>query len=1160
MDQDADLAVELLAPPSGRAGGPSTQPGSPRDVVTAAEEAAAAGMLTADDVKEGFRSIDRLVEAAGAADCRSAGQRLLAAARTAGLVGRGVLLTAANLHAGLGDAELAAGLVVEAHAFDPAGFTESHPRAAWRQIRRHGPGSARTFVHALQDAGVPVPHEMDPDSFLTGMQRARSSGELSSAIDELEEAGGFPDVVAAGRAFTVLRTARGRTAGHVLRLLDVATTSSTVTPRLVNDALIVLAELGAAEESRLVLAGAEAAGLTPTADHRLSLVTALANALRFDEALEAYERYLDDGLPASARARRVHVQALALSDRTAELAAALLDWASAIRAGTVTDPPANGLSTALSALVRDDITVVIDVVEGSAGAFTYNGTHRKLISGNAERTRSVLTFGQALAALAAAGLPPTSVELGKLSALAAGAADEDVVAAFGQVARTSADALARLAPELALAQIATGDLAAAEATAVASLDPIVIEAVVAAHLDTGDIGGALRVCELYEPEPPETARPRPPMPYPPALVTRVVRALATRRGTEHAEEWLRRYAQAGWPMEAWEALAWAYRRDKGNSAAIERLMARMRRVGNRPSGDVWAHWLYALPRHKRASRVAQAQEAMRVDEAAVTPSFFTAAIVGALQPEKVSADSVGSDAEAAAWRNAQRAMAAGEQMLITAVTSLTGRQEAKRSPGSWFTPGQLLEIARAYPLARRPYAQVDTAVEVRVASETEPEEQFTAFLGALAAAHARALLPEGVRRLRTAADQLGLGGRPELVAASFDALAGEPGAVPEAVAVELSRGALAAPMVAEAAGRALATAGSTAAVLQALEGTETAQLDDDTAEVLLSAAVLALAEAAQPDPAQELGRVAETRGLALSPAALGALLTSQRPEGPEAAEHGPVWTTSQLAAYNSLLEHEFANHLRASGESVELLGDVVASLRSRLPREAVALITREFDALDGVLGALRRTRALQRRSLEKIAAAADLERVSAGVVPVLSTIEAVVEQLRDEAAAANSTLRVLDSEAFEGMAVRGHATLLQFALHNLMTNALKAHTRRRDSEHRYVDLLATFAESDREDLADAPYGWVVLSVRDHGDGVPENLPGNVANWSIPGQPGQGAGIGLRVTENMLRQSGGQLWIDTSVAEGSRFCFRLPSAARRDARATRQHTRDGEAHV
>ncbi|MGY1787412.1 ATP-binding protein [Geodermatophilus sp. SYSU D00698] len=1128
----------------------------PEDVALQAEAEAAAGALTADGAKELLRALDRMTRQAEPGDCRAAAQRVVDAARSAGVGGRGILVLQANLLARLGDAEGAADLVVTAHAEHPDGFKDTHPVLAWKLLRRHGSRAAAAYVDRLQAAGVPMAHQLDPSALLESLQEARTATDLDAAVDGLERAGGFPDVVAAGRALGILRTAHGRRPEHVLRLVDLAIASSAVTPRVVNDALIVLSELGAADESRTVLARAEAAGVPLVADHRLLFVTALANAMRFDDALAAYQAYLDDGFPANARARRVHVAALALTDRTAELSAALLDWARAVRAGEVTDPPANVLATALTALARDDITLLLEVFRGGAGAFTFNGTHRRILAGHAQRTLSVPTYAEALAAAADAGVPPTAHELDALVEMAVGGDPEEVVEALRQVVRAAGDALPRLALPLVRAHIATGDLVAAEATAGECPAPAIVEALVAAHLDAGDLDGALRGCELFEhgagTEPAETAHPR--MPYPPALVTRVVRGLAVRRGTDAAERWLRRHSPATWPVEAWEALARAHRRDKGNSRAIEQLMGEMREAGGGCSGGVWAEWLYAVPRHKRAARLVYARAAMRADKVVPTPSFHTAAIVGALQPDKVPADRVGTDAEAAAWENAQRAVGAGERLLVKAVESLTPRAGARAAQDGWFTAAQLLEIARAYPLARRPYAQLDSVVEVRVAAETEPDEQFAAFLGAVAAAHARALLPEGVKRLRTAAVKRGLGRPPELTAALFDALAGRPESVPEVAAAEAARGALAAPVVAEAAGRALAATGSVEAVLGVLDGTDDAALDEEPAEALLSAATLALAEAGQSESAQELGRAAESRGLSLSPAAQASLLTTQRPEAPAAAEQGPVWTTAQLAAYNSLLEHELANHLRGSRASTELLRAVTRNLRRRLPDEVATDFERDLAALDDVVASLRRSQNLQQRSIAKIAAAADLERRSAGAVPVLATVESVVEQLESEAVAAHTEVRLLDREGCGGMAVRGHATLLQFALHNLVSNAIKAHTRRKGDERRVVEILATFGESTREDLAVAPYGWVVLSVRDHGDGVPEDLPDNVANWSIPGQPGQGAGIGLRVTENMVRQSGGQLWIDTSVAEGSRFCFRLPSAARRNARAAHRGAR------
>jgi signal transduction histidine kinase len=700
-----------------------------------------------------------------------------------------------------------------------------------------------------------------------------------------------------------------------------------------------------------------------------------------------------------------------------------------------------------------------------------------------------------------------------------------------------------------------GDLAAAEATAETTRNRAVIEGVTSANLATGDIDGALRVILLFEREAPGGGSPSQRMPMPPTLVGRVVRALAARRSPEEAEDWLARYPEEAWPLEAWEALASVYRKGKGNVSAIETVMRRMRAAGHRPTGDVWAQWLYAFPRGKRAVRVARALATMRADERTPTPSFFTAAIVGALQPAKVTVPP-GGDVEAIAWQNAQVAMNAGEELLVKAATQLARSGGPSGEPEGWFSAGQLLEIARAYPLGRRPYAQVDTAVEVRVAEETEPAEQFAAFLGAVAAAHARALLPEGVRRLRRVAARVDLDDRPELAAALLDSLADAPEKIRPAVMHEIASGHLAATVVADAAGRALARAGAAEVVAQVLDRARPT-LPEDQAERVLSAAVLAYEDAGQIEAARQVGVIAEQRSLSLSPAAQGALLTTHRPADPVQQEQGPVWTTAQLAAYNGLLQHEFANQLQTSRTRTLLMGSALRNLRAKLPAEVAAETKKYLDALDGVEEALRLNQDAQQRTIDKIAAAAQQERTAAGAVPVLEAMDSVAAQLAEEAEAAATDITVLDRDDAARAMVRGHATLVHFALHNLVSNAIKAHKRCNDGLRRQIELLVRFDESDREDLAVAPYGWVIVSVRDHGDGVPDDLPDNVANWSMPGQPGQGAGIGLSRTENMLRGSGGQLWIDTSVTGGSRFCFRLPSAARRQARGVPNTPREDQ---
>ncbi|MGY2126968.1 ATP-binding protein [Blastococcus sp. SYSU DS0617] len=1114
-----------------------------------------AGTLGHDDLKEHFRSLDALALAGAAqGDCIAALDAMIDAARKADRLGRGLLVIGANVRAVFGDVDGAVRLMVTARQLRPEGFTGSHPQAAIRRLTTFGTDVVSRFLTELRSAGVPVEPERQ------GLEGVQTTAEITAAIDELEQDGGFRDVVAAGRAFAALRAASGRTAEHAVRLFRLAVQTVELTPRTLNDALLVLSELGAADDSAMLLDEARAAGVEPAALHRVTHLTALNNALRYEESLAAYQAYLAEGHPANARARRAQLTALCWAERPGEARAALRDWAEAVRAGTVEDPAASLLTTVLNGLVHDDTGDMVDVVEHTADVFDWNDHHRQLVTSATRRSRSLADHARALAAFSRLRRA-TQSELEALVKLASDRHGDDVIDALSRVCAADPSAGVVLGLPLATAQLERGDLAGAEETARSTGAPEAAEAVAFAYLAAGDMDGALRTARLFEPEggsAPDGGPRAVPLPHPPALIGKMVRVLAIKRGTEAAEEWLAGYAEECWPAAAWEGLAAAYRRGKGNVSAIEGVMRRMRQAGTRPTGDVWAQLLYALPRAKRTARVRDALRAMKYDRAQPTAAFFTAAIVGALQPAKVRVPN-GASAEAAAWENARTAIAEGEAVLAQALDALTPPDGSGHLPERWFSPAQLLEIARAYPLTRRPYAQVDAAVEVRLAEENEPEEQFGAFLGALAAAHARAELTAGIARLRAIAERVGVADRPELAEALLDSLTGDPDETVRAVQAECQRGLLASDLVADAAGRALARTGDAAPVERVLDEAEP-PLPEEQAERLVSVAVLAFDDAGQREDARRLRVAAQSRGLDLSPTALGVLLATDRPTVPVVEDLGPVWTTAQLAAYNGLLHHEIANQLQINRSRTRLLGTALGHLRANLPPEVAAENARYLEALERVERALHENQDEQQRTIDKIVAAADQERTSAGTVPVLDSMTVVAQQMASVAEEAHTTIQVVNRDECARLHVRGHATLLQFALHNLISNGIKAHGRFKDDVRRDIELMATFAESTREDLAVAPYGWVIVSVRDHGDGVPDDLPDNVANWSMPGQPGLGAGIGLSRTENMIRLSGGQLWVDQSVTEGSRFSFRLPSAARRQTRGAQTTPREDSSHA
>jgi len=78
-------------------------------------------------------------------------------------------------------------------------------------------------------------------------------------------------------------------------------------------------------------------------------------------------------------------------------------------------------------------------------------------------------------------------------------------------------------------------------------------------------------------------------------------------------------------------------------------------------------------------------------------------------------------------------------------------------------------------------------------------------------------------------------------------------------------------------------------------------------------------------------------------------------------------------------------------------------------------------------------------------------------------------------------------------------------------------------------------------------GEVIIEVEDDGPGIPEDIRSNIFEPFFTTKPaGEGTGLGLSVTYGIIKDHGGDIWIEDVPTGGTRFIVSLPTAAMKAA--------------
>src|SRR3546814_13342790 len=91
-----------------------------------------------------------------------------------------------------------------------------------------------------------------------------------------------------------------------------------------------------------------------------------------------------------------------------------------------------------------------------------------------------------------------------------------------------------------------------------------------------------------------------------------------------------------------------------------------------------------------------------------------------------------------------------------------------------------------------------------------------------------------------------------------------------------------------------------------------------------------------------------------------------------------------------------------------------------------------------------------------------------------------------------------------------------------------------------------------------PGNYTVIEVQDTGSGIPPDIVDRIFDpFFSTKEVGAGTGLGLSTVYGIVKQTGGYVFVDSTVGQGTTFSIYLPAVAEQEAAATLQ---DAEAQA
>jgi signal transduction histidine kinase/CHASE3 domain sensor protein len=249
--------------------------------------------------------------------------------------------------------------------------------------------------------------------------------------------------------------------------------------------------------------------------------------------------------------------------------------------------------------------------------------------------------------------------------------------------------------------------------------------------------------------------------------------------------------------------------------------------------------------------------------------------------------------------------------------------------------------------------------------------------------------------------------------------------------------------------------------------------------------------------------------------------------------------TSQLAEANSRLAKQNEELTRASRMKSEFLARMSHEFRTPL-NSIVGFSDLLSEEGEGPLGEayadyVRHVSEGAHHLLALVNDILDLSRIEAGRIDLrheeFAAADAISEVLSVTSPIAEAKKIEVCSHASPMLSAYGDRTRFKQILYNLLSNAVKF-----------------TQEGGKVDVSVEPdYGEICFCVADTGIGIPREQQAAIFEEFTQVAPAtsgvkEGAGLGLTITKRIVELHGGRIWVESTLGEGSRFIFTMPSAA------------------